>query len=86
MAWRPASTSASGVVAVEELKPGADEGVADGVVRAVHYQGSVTRLNVQLAQDVLVVSVAAGAEPFHEGDNVHLTWHKASMRAMAGNV
>lgn len=64
----------------------AGETGAAGVVRAVHYQGSVTRLTVQLPGDKLIASVPAGGVPFTEGETVHLSWQRDCMRAMTGEA
>jgi putative spermidine/putrescine transport system ATP-binding protein len=62
---------------------GADETGADGVIRGVHYQGSVTRLSVEIPGNRLVASVAVSDERYEEGQSVQLSWARASMRPMA---
>ena len=59
---------------------------ADGNVRAVSYQGSVTRLNVTSGDMELVVTVPSGSGVDLQGQSVRLMWPKSAMMAMDGEA
>jgi putative spermidine/putrescine transport system ATP-binding protein len=57
---------------------------ADGVVSALNYQGSVTRVGVTIDDIRVNADVPAGSILFKAGDAVRLIWPKPAMIAMDG--
>lgn len=60
----------------------ADAGNAEGVVTAVHYQGSVTRIVVDATGTRLAAAIPAGSGAFVEGDKVRFVWARESLVPM----
>lgn len=59
-----------------------DHGSADGVVHAINYQGSVTRIGVEAGAVRISAAVPAGSSTTKIGDKVRLIWPKSAMTAM----
>ena len=58
---------------------------APAAVKAIHYQGAVTRLNTLTADGVtLNVTTPSAAEKFREGERLLLHWDAASVHVMEG--
>jgi putative spermidine/putrescine transport system ATP-binding protein len=54
----------------------------DGEIKAVSYQGAVTRLCAEAEEMRITAELPAGAAPFKEGDRVRLIWPQAAMVTM----
>jgi putative spermidine/putrescine transport system ATP-binding protein len=55
---------------------------ADGKIKMISYQGSVTRFSVQTGDRRIAAEVPAGDSSFKEEDNVKLIWPKSAMVTM----
>jgi putative spermidine/putrescine transport system ATP-binding protein len=55
---------------------------ADGEIKAINYQGAVTRFSVETEKLRICSEVPAEGTLFKEGDKVRLVWPKASMVTM----
>lgn len=55
---------------------------ADGEIKMISYQGSVTRLSVETEGLRITAEVPAGATRFEEGESVRLVWPKSAMVTM----
>jgi putative spermidine/putrescine transport system ATP-binding protein len=55
---------------------------ADGEVKAISYQGAVTRFSVEAEKLRICAEVPATGTSFKEGDKVRLIWPKAAMVTM----
>jgi putative spermidine/putrescine transport system ATP-binding protein len=83
--WTSLRPEKIGVHSASALVP-AVHGSADGVVKTISYQGSVTRLNVATEDTRLIAAVPATSAPFRPGDAVRLMWPKSAMMAMDGEA
>jgi putative spermidine/putrescine transport system ATP-binding protein len=55
---------------------------ADGEVKMISYQGSVTRFSVEIENARITAEVAAGGPDFAQGDKVRLIWPRTAMITM----
>ena len=55
---------------------------ADGEIKAISYQGAVTRYSVETENLRICAEVPATGSSFKEGDKVRLIWPKAAMVTM----
>jgi putative spermidine/putrescine transport system ATP-binding protein len=55
---------------------------ADGEIKAISYQGAVTRYSVETEKLRICAEVPATGTSFKEGDKVRLIWPKAAMVTM----
>jgi putative spermidine/putrescine transport system ATP-binding protein len=62
-----------------------EEASAKGTVTSVHYQGSVTRLHLALANGAKI-SVATPERGFGSGANVSVAWPKSAMHTLDGET
>ena len=79
--WTSLRPEKIGVFAASALVP-AVHASADGMITAINYQGSVTRLTVASEATRLIAAVPPGAGGFKQGDAVRLMWPKSAMQAM----
>ena len=61
-------------------------GSAEGTVKTVSYQGSVTRLTVLSGETHLIVAIPSTSGAELQGQTVRLTWPKSAMMAMDGET
>ena len=60
---------------------------ASAMITAIHYQGSVTRLNTRAAGgETINVTVPSSQGKFAEGDKIVLHWPKEALHVMAGEA
>ena len=79
--WTSLRPEKIGVFSAGTLVP-AVHAHADGEIKMISYQGSVTRLSVA-AEDIRIVAEApAGVARFKQGDRVRLIWPKSAMVTM----
>jgi putative spermidine/putrescine transport system ATP-binding protein len=64
------------------LKPRDASRRAEGVVTAIHYQGAVTRVTVDVNGTTIGVIMPAGALPARQGERVGLTWRPDALHAL----
>jgi putative spermidine/putrescine transport system ATP-binding protein len=83
--WTSLRPEKIGVFAPGALVP-AVHAHADGTVKTISYQGSVTRLSVATEDIRLVAEAPAGAARFKQGDSVRLIWPKSAMVTMEGDA
>jgi len=55
---------------------------ADGEVKMISYQGSVTRFSVEIENARITAEVPAGGPDFEQGDKVRLIWPRTAMVTM----
>ncbi|HLC08395.1 MAG TPA: TOBE domain-containing protein, partial [Methyloceanibacter sp.] len=55
---------------------------ADGEVKMISYQGSMTRFSVEIENARITAEVPAGGPDFEQGDKVRLIWPRAAMVTM----
>jgi len=55
---------------------------AEGRISAIHYQGAITRIVIDVGGTRLAAAVPAGTGAFREGETVHFVWSKDSVIAM----
>ena len=63
-------------------KPATESGSAIGVITALHYQGSITRIVVAADGTRLTAAIPAQGNDLAEGDTVRLAWSKDSLVAL----
>ncbi len=63
-------------------EPSPSQSAAEGRVVAVHYQGAVTRVAIDVDGTRLVAAIPAGSGAFTEGDPLRLVWDSESLVAM----
>jgi putative spermidine/putrescine transport system ATP-binding protein len=79
--WTSLRPEKVGVFAVGSAVPDA-RGHADGEIKAISYQGAVTRFSVEAEKLRICAEVPAGGNSFKEGDKVRLIWPQAAMVSM----
>ncbi len=57
---------------------------ADGEVKMISYQGSVTRFSVETENARITAELPAGGASFEQGDKVRLIWPRSAMVTMEG--
>jgi hypothetical protein len=55
---------------------------ADGEIKMISYQGSVTRFSVAIENARITAEVPAGGPGFEQGDKVRLIWPRTAMVTM----
>jgi putative spermidine/putrescine transport system ATP-binding protein len=79
--WTSLRPEKIGVFPAGALAP-AENAHADGDIKMINYQGSVTRFSVE-AEDMRITAELRGdAERFNEGDSVRLIWPLSAMVTM----
>jgi putative spermidine/putrescine transport system ATP-binding protein len=63
-----------------------DHGHADGEIKAINYQGAVTRFSVDEGDIRITAEMPASASSFKEGDRVRLIWPKSAMVTMENDA
>jgi putative spermidine/putrescine transport system ATP-binding protein len=81
--WTSLRPERIGVFAPGTAVP-AGQSHADGIVSALNYQGSVTRVGVGLGEVRINTEVPAGSLLFKQGDAVRLIWPTYAMMTMDG--
>ncbi len=61
-------------------------GSADGVVKTISYQGSVTRFGIEVSDLRLHADVPATSTSLKQGDSVRIHWPRSAMVAMEGDA
>jgi len=79
--WTSLRPEKIGVVAAGTAVP-AGHCHADGVIKMISFQGSVTRFNVETENLRMTAEVPAGTTSFKEGDSVRLIWPQSTMVTM----
>ena len=83
--WTSLRPEKIGVFAAGTVVP-AEHAHVDGDVKAISYQGSVTRLSVAAAEMRVVAESPANAARFKQGHSVRLIWPKSAMVPMEGDA
>ncbi len=79
--WTSLRPEKVGVYAPGTAAP-AQNAHADGEVKMISYQGSVTRFSVEIENARITAEVPAGGPDFAQGDKVRLIWPRTAMVTM----